>query len=145
MSINCDSRNSAVAYRKVESVVFQSALRAAMLEQKHSAFVSVLETSVYDKADCFLSYDGKSGYAVTDDGMLISVFSIVSGRGHGIVESAIENAATMLECFEGFLSVMYAKHGFKEAMRDTFNEEFAPASWNYSRDGKPDYLTMIRV
>jgi hypothetical protein len=145
MSINCDSWSSAVEYQKVESVSFQSALRAAVLEQEYSAFVSVLPVAVYDKADCFLSYDSKSGYAVTDDGILISVFSTVSGRGPGIVESAIANGATMMECFEGVPSVMYAKHGFKEAMRDSFNEEFAPASWNYSRDGRPDYLTMIRV
>jgi len=78
--------------------------------------------SDYKKYKTYLSNDGKSGYMVKSDGDLVSVFSLVSGRGNSIMQSAIANGAKKLDFFatqdkngklSGHLYDLYSRHGFK--------------------------------
>lgn len=72
-----------------------------------------IEQRTYPRPDrCYLADDGLSGFAVTADGELAGVASLVRGRGDGIVEAAIKAGATHLNCFEGHLTDLYARHGF---------------------------------
>lgn len=83
-------------------------------------------------ADYFLSHDRKSGYGVTLNGELIGLFSLVPGRGKGMVQEAIDmDGARRLDCFDGFLPEYYKQFGFVEYLRE--------ANWV---EGGPDVVYM---
>ncbi|MDH6462074.1 hypothetical protein M2302_002249 [Micromonospora sp. A200] len=82
----------------------------------------------------YLAEDGHSGYGITPDGDVIGVFSTVKGRGDLLVTSAIAAGGVTLDCFDGYLPTLYARHGFRETGR-------VP---NYT-PGKPDVVFMARV
>lgn len=78
----------------------------------------------------WLAEDKLSGYSIQFD-ELGHVFSEVKGRGAGIMTDAINNGARELNCFEGYLTEFYAKHGFEEVDRE--------ANWTA---GEPDVVFM---
>lgn len=59
-----------------------------------------------------LSLDARSGYAVRENGELVYVFSLERGRGNYLVTKALEDGATHLDCFDGYLVDFYGSHGF---------------------------------
>ena len=79
----------------------------------------------------YLSVDHKSGFAVTLEGNLNAVFSLVKGRGDSLVSHAINFGAYTLDCFDGYLPKFYSKHGFNEYRRE--------ANWTA---GEPDVVFM---
>lgn len=83
-------------------------------------------------ADYYLTPDRLSGYGVDCVGELIGLFSLVRGRGSALVAQAIEDGASSLDCFDGFLPGFYAQHGFVEYQR-------AP---NWDPEG-PDVVSMF--
>lgn len=84
-------------------------------------------------AQCHTARSGLSGFAVTPDAELIGVFSAVRGRGDDIVRAAIAAGATHLDCFDGYLPALYARHGFVETRREP--------NWT---PGGPDVVYMAR-
>lgn len=96
-------------------------------------------TSPFDPADnpadtvYLLTLDGMSGCAIRPDGELVYVFSLERGRGDILVGAAVKNGATHLDCFDGYLPSLYARHGFEEWVRD---ENWTP--------GGPDVVFMRR-
>lgn len=96
-------------------------------------------------AQPFLAPDGLSGFAIKPDGELISVFSLVSGRGDELVAAAVERGATKLDCFEPYLPRLYARHGFREVERYQWDDQYAPANWDYEKNGRPDVVVMERM
>jgi len=91
----------------------------------------------------YLAEDGSTGYGITKDGTLISLFS-VEGKHNGAkaIRSAIENGATNLECFDGKLPTIYSRYGFTVVERYSWDDSLAPATWNYEKFGKPDFVVM---
>ena len=79
----------------------------------------------------YLSDDGNSGYAIDPSGYAGGLFSTVKGRGDMLVKSAIGNGARNLDCFDGYLPKLYARHGFVEYKRE--------ANWT---PGGPDVVFM---
>ncbi|WP_031513668.1 hypothetical protein [Streptomyces sp. NRRL F-5123] len=66
----------------------------------------------------YLSDDFASGFGVANDGILIGLFSLVKGRGEGMVWDAILHyGASKLDCFDGFLPDYYRRFGFVETER----------------------------
>lgn len=65
-------------------------------------------------AKYYLSEDCQSGYGVTATGTLIGVFSTIKGRGSELLDSAEDNGARYLDCFEGFLTALYSARGWVE-------------------------------
>ena len=63
-----------------------------------------------------LSDDGLSGFALCNN-ELVGVFSLVKGRGDRLVSEAVFYGAQFLDCFDGYLPTLYAKHGFYETSR----------------------------
>ncbi len=94
---------------------FAAALRTAAY---HSAQINTntSEPGTYEhgRHEFYLSEDGLSGFAVSHTGELVGVFSRVKGRGPELMKHAIYRGATHLDCFEGYLSAFYARHGFVE-------------------------------
>lgn len=82
------------------------------------------------------------GYAIKSDGDIVSVFnnSGIKGIGKELVKSAIRNGGTKLDHFDGFLSDFYEDLGFKEYMRYTWDDQYAPKDWDYEKDGRPDVI-----
>jgi hypothetical protein len=78
-----------------------------------------------------LSTDGQSGYAVRPSGELVNVFSLVKGRGARLVRHALMTGAVYLDCFDGYLTSFYGRHGFREVGR--------VANWT---PGGPDVVYM---
>lgn len=66
-----------------------------------------------ESAAYFVTDDQRSGYAITGDQRLIAVWSVERGRGDMLVADAVQHGARTLDCFEGHLSDLYARHGFE--------------------------------
>ena len=86
-----------------------------------------------DGSTYFVSDDLSTGYIIREDGELCFLWSAEKGRGNLTVVDAIENGATHLDCFDGYLVELYARHGFVETRRE--------ANWT---PGEPDVVYMAR-
>lgn len=108
-------------YRSVSAAEFlQAFLKARLTSDK----VAQATSQVAEVADglaegdrCFLVSGGMGGFIVKADGELIAVFSLVKGRGRALIQAAIMQGATHLDCFDGFLVDFYKSHGFAEVDR----------------------------
>lgn len=60
----------------------------------------------------FLGAGGMLGFIIKQGGELVAVFSLAKGMGDAIMKAAIANGATHLDCFEGYLTDFYKRHGF---------------------------------
>ena len=81
----------------------------------------------------YLSDDGMSGFALNgNEG--VGGFSLVKGRGDRLVSEAVYYGAQFLDCFDGYLPTLYAKHGFVETLRQP--------NWTV---GGPDVVYMTHV
>lgn len=85
-------------------------------------------------AEFYLTADASSGFAIVNGDMLKFVFSTVRGRGDSIVAAAVKRGARRLDCFEGHLSELYARHGFEIVSRIP----------NWDENG-PDVVDMVRA
>ncbi len=103
----------------------------------------------YKKMRLFVSEDGLSGFALKDDGDIVSVFSVIpyKGKSHSILELAIQEGGVKLDCFDTHLPKLYKAHGFKEVRREKWNEKYKPADWDKEyykmyNNGEPDVVYM---
>lgn len=100
---------------------YSTALSIAMDERSH---VGASCTNYRDPrtipagAFVHVSDDGLSGFIVCEDGELVGLFSRVRGRGDELVRAAIKAGARRLDCFDGYLTELYARHGFREVRRE---------------------------
>lgn len=96
----------------------------------------------------YVSEDGNSGFYVTKDGELISVFSSARGRGESIMRAAIKAGATHLDCYDHpanhHLPELYSRWGFRETERLKWDNQYAPSGWNYEKNNHPDVVFMSR-
>lgn len=74
---------------------------------------------------------GAQAFAVRPDGELVYVWSTKPGHGARIVEAAIEDGATHLDCFDGYLVDFYRRHGFQKVT--------SLPNWT---EGEPDVVYM---
>lgn len=94
-------------------------------------------------ARCYLSDDGLTGFAVTHDGDLESLFNGgAPGMGRAAVQAAVAFGARTLWCFDGFLPRYYASLGWRECGRLEWDDSLAPAGWPYDVHGRPDVVKM---
>jgi len=82
--------------------------------------LTVYSPKEYNQMKCFLGLNNSSGYAIHGD-ELVSVFSTQGSSGNAIVQDAIQNGASRLDCFavrnkegriEGSLYTLYKRNGF---------------------------------
>lgn len=91
-----------------------------------------------DRMKLFLLDSGNSGFAITENGTLVSVFTHKDADKNDInmiLAMAVEYGADKLDCYtaKNKLTDLYSKFGFKETGRTAFNHEYAP-------DDAPDYV-----
>lgn len=86
-----------------------------------------------------------------DGGKSVDIGTVVALPGSkGIVKSTMDatdklhpNAKQTLDCFDGHLPTIYAKHGFKEVDRIKWDDQYAPDNWK-PEYGRPDVVFMAR-
>lgn len=126
----CENIN---VFSEVPAEEFHDILQRSMQARGQIADnVHLYSPQEYAGMKTFLNQDKNNGYAL-NNGELVSVFSAIKGAGDDIVRSAISNGATHLDCFDGYLLKLYARHGFEEVRRE--------ANWTA---GGPDVVFMRR-
>lgn len=138
-----DSKKSAGA--------FSDAITASAKDHKFGASVYVYPTEEYEDMRLFVSDDGSVGYAIKDDGDIVSVYSMPDSKYQKSVYSSIlmatENGGTKLDCFDTVLPGMYEKCGFEETERLQWDDQYMPEGWDketYKKfnNGEPDVVMM---
>jgi HK97 family phage portal protein len=95
--------------------------------------------------DVYLADSELSGFGLTEDKELVSVFSLPGAyQGRMAVEKAVEKGAKKLDCFDTKLVEFYNKFGFDEVSRLEWDDQYAPEGWDYDKFGKPDIVYMER-
>lgn len=93
-----------------------------------------------------ISVDGGYGL-VSNDGDIKGVFKLPTSKAKGvadnILQEAVKQGGTKLDNFDGYLTKIYERNGFRIAARIPFNEEFAPDGWNKAKHGTPDVVAMV--
>lgn len=93
--------------------------------------------------EAFMTPGGDAGYALKQDGDLVSVFSKAGAhKGADVVKHALARGAKKLDCFDGYLPEFYDNFGFREYDRWKWAEQHAPKAWDYTRFGRPDVVLM---
>lgn len=115
------------------------------LPKKFEAFVTKYTASEYKKqgAKSYLSFSGRSGYAITRDGDLISVFSAPGAHeGKQMIPDAVANGAKTLDCLGPVLPKIYEKFGFETYRVLQWDDKYAPSNWDYEAHGRPNVYMM---
>ena len=133
---------------KASAQKFADTLQQSKESSPHGASVYVYPAEDYQGMNLFLSDSGKSGFAVKPDGDIVSVFSMERGSGRSVMEAAIAAGGKKLDAFDTILPEFYGDHGFVEAARIPWNDEFAPDGWDKQtfkkfNNGEPDVVMMV--
>lgn len=57
-----------------------------------------------------------------------------------LLRAAIKHGGTQLDHYEGKLSDIYGRNGFKEVERYKWDDRYAPQGWDYGKFGRPDVV-----
>lgn len=134
-------------FHKTASPLFINRLNNSIPEE-YKGFVSEYSPEEYrrTRTKLFLSPTKKSGFGLSPDGNIVSVFSEKgSGEGRKAMVNAIKNGGNKLDAFDGFLPTYYKRFGFKEVGRAKFDRKLAPANWDYKEFDEPDVVFMERI
>ena len=131
--------------------VFERSIKRSKENNTYAAAVYVYSPAEYQQKRLFLTKDGKTGFAVSDDGDIVSVFN-TKGSGNKastvpMLLLAVENGGTKLDAFDTVLPQLYSRVGFRPSSRTTWNDEFAPPEWDKKtfgdyNNGEPDVVFM---
>lgn len=107
-------------------------------------FLTVYTEEEIDKSDLYISLDGGVGFGISPDKELFNLFNNTGTKlcGREAVDYAIFKGARKAFCFDGFLRLYYAKHGFEVVDRVPWSKELAPANWDYDKYGTPDVVWL---
>lgn len=126
---------------------FHRAISKAKAASPYGAAVYVYKPKEYAGFRLFLDAAGTSGFAVKEDGDIVSVFSAGGGAVHSMLALAVQQGGKKLDCFDTVLPRIYAKNGFVETGRVPWDDQYKPPDWSYERfkkynDGRPDVVFM---
>ena len=111
----------------------------------------------YSNARLFLTEDGQAGFAITNDGDIVSVFNATSSShtraSYGLMQLAVEQGGTKLDAFDTYLPDLYATVGFRPVSRIPWDDAQAPKGWDKKKmaefkstftgnPGEPDLVLM---
>lgn len=145
-------------YRKVSASDFIKQ-RDASVPEKYQPFVHPYTAQEYKGWETtlhkdmggrsYLSNTRRSGFTISRDGDIISVFSAPGAKeGRAAIEEAKRQGGTHLDCFGGNpkkvgkLVEFYTELGFKEYDRWPWDDQYAPEGWDYEKFGRPDVVLM---
>lgn len=96
-------------------------------------FLTDYDGSEYGKMRTYKVKGYNVGFAIKSDGDIVSVHnnSGIKGIGGILIKSAIKLGGTKLDHFDGFLTGLYSKNGFRLVGSDEWNDDYAPSDWKY--------------
>lgn len=126
---------------------FLSSITKAKEASPWGAAVYVYPESEYANMRLFLSPNQRYGFAIKQDGDIVSVFSDGGRKAYPMLALAVEQGGTKLDAFDTVLPYLYAEAGFREVGRDRWNDEYAPEGWSKEQfkpfnNGEPDVVYM---
>lgn len=115
----------------------------SLIKSKKLDFLTLYSPEEYMRD--FTTYKLKGydiGYVIKRDGDIVSVFnnSTVRNVSEPLLQSAIKNGGKKLDHFDGFLTGLYERLGFKEIQRFKWVDEYKPQHWDVEKYGKPDVI-----
>lgn len=123
------SGNSFKVIEKVDGNTFRDIFEVANVYLKNGELVDVHDN--YDGYDCYISDDGLSGFAISADGDLVSVFNTNSKFKNGFLRAIapiVRQRAKTLDCYvsnKQDLEAIYSKvFGFKTASIMDWNQDY---------------------
>lgn len=117
--------------------------------------VTIDDTEDIKKARfAYITSDGKAGAYIKEDGEFGGLFSAKKYKKEvagAIIDTVMEyngDEVDHLECFDTYLTGIYAKKGFHPVAHIPFDEQYAPEGWNYEEmekyhHGKPPIMIMV--
>ena len=83
---------------------------------------------------------------VTEDGNMVGMFKYdksAKGTAKAVQGEKVKIGGKKLDNFDGYLTNLYEKNGFRVVSRVPFNEQYAPEGWKKEKHGTPDVVAMI--
>jgi len=122
-------------FKSVHDIEFKGAFKLAQqvserIRKATSNWEETDDADIFFK-DYYLDYENQCGFAVSFNGTLTNVFSLTKGNGDYIMVNAKKAGAINLDCFDGYLTSFYKRHGFEVVRRE--------ANWT---PGDPDVCYM---
>lgn len=129
---------------------FGGALSAAKQGNPHGASAYAYSEEEYKEMRMFVSADGTSGFAIKEDGDIVSVFKGPGGPGwfaHSAMLLAVQEGGRKADAFDTVLPHIYSLHGFVARSRIPWNEGYAPNDWDkgtfaHFNGGEPDVVYL---
>lgn len=121
---------------------------AARDKSKRSPFLTQSSAEDLKGSKLYLSEDGRVGGALAPDGAdMGNLFNNGGPKGAGaeVLLKLMNDGGRTADCFDGYLPTLYANFGLVETGRMKFNRDYAPAGWDYERDGEPDVVFLARA
>ena len=115
---------------------------------KRGGFLTPYSESDLAKMNLFKLKDHNLGFAIKDDGDIVSVHnnSGLGGIGNEMMSAAVRNGGKKLDHFDGFLTGFYKKNGFgKVTDAWAWNDKYAPENWKYEPVNIFDPRTSIHA
>lgn len=133
------------------AAAFHSAISAAHDASPFGAAVYVYDQADYEGMRLFVTQDGLAGFALKQDGDIVSVFKHPDSREKRVavamIRLAIEQGGRKLDAFDTELPFIYAANGMRVVARMNWNDEYAPGGWDKQlfaefNSGEPDVVFM---
>ena len=130
---------------------FHDSITESKKINKFGAAVYVYDPEEYQGMKTFLTKDGMTGFAVKEDGDIVSVFNRIDSPYEKttipVLMLAVEEGGRKLDAFDTILPQLYSKVGFKVSSRTAWNDEYAPPGWDKTvygdyNSGEPDVVFM---
>ncbi|MGV8972202.1 MAG: GNAT family N-acetyltransferase [Rhodoglobus sp.] len=130
------------------AAAFADAITTASSHHEFGAAVYVYPADEYAAMRLFIAPDGSTGFAIKDDGDMVSAFADPDHPAKprqaviSLMEAGIDNGGTHLDAFDPLLPRLYGQHGFKAVARVSFDPAEAPPNWP-AKAGTPDVVFMV--
>ncbi|MDB3917426.1 hypothetical protein N9357_03065 [bacterium] len=130
---------------------FHSAISNSKLDNPYAAAVYVYDPQEYAGMKLFLTKDGKAGFAIKEDGDIVSVFNSKSSPHEFFapyaLSLAVNKGGIKLDAYDSILPKIYSQAGFKISSRNKWVDEYAPEGWDKEtfreyNGGEPDVVYM---
>ena len=109
---------------------FKASLDTA-IRRPHGIVLSSYDIDEINKMKTFKVKGISAGYALKKHSNGFDIVSVhnasgIKSLGELLIDSAIQNGGTYLDCFDGFLVKFYQKKGFVEYRRDKYDPTYDP-------------------
>lgn len=126
---------------------FHDSIADTKIGNKYASAVWVYDVEEYAGMRLFLANDGMTGFALKQDGDIVSGFNRATTKDavSSLMPLAIQEGGRKADFFDTVLPELYGPFGFVETDRFKFDPDEAPDNWDYKafrkfNGGKPDVV-----